>query len=144
MTNDETILVTSPVTSDNLQEYLDRVRAGTAKTVVTSEGAGWSFNCDGTAHYLQKNDVTRREPNGRFKREYQGKIENDGTVTYKKQTRYESLPCPNQYERWAKVRHVKVCKRDGEDAGRPINAERRDEYLPIEDRWKDGGTAYIQ
>ena len=94
-----------PVTSE-LDEWLSGISTGEAETIVTSEGKGWSFNCDGTAHYLQGVDVTRREPNGRYKRVYKGKIEG-GHVTHYRVT--SDIPCPSQYERWANIRHV-TCK----------------------------------
>jgi hypothetical protein len=145
MTKDVTEVVTSPVTSEELDDYLRSIQEGTVQTIVTSEGKGWSFNCDGTAHYIQETDVTRREPNGRYKRVYRGKIEN-GHVTYKRHV--SEIPCPAQYERWAKVRHVSKCKiprGSGTDKGRPVSGKGLTPQVVIPDAgWKDAPTAYIQ
>ena len=131
------------VMSEGLSSWLDDLQSGIAQTVVMSDGKGYSFNCDGTAHYLYENDVTRREPNGRFKRVYTGKVQN-GHVSYKGNTK--EIPCKNSHDRWENARHVRcgIHSAAGEDVRRAGDIEGRIEYLPMQNaEWKDARPTVI-
>ena len=116
--------------------------------MVTSEGSRWSFNNDGQSHYLEFVDVTRREPNGRYKRVYKGKIE-DGHVTYKQVT--SELEPAAEYARWKetpygkKGRHVTgISGGSGKDTGLAGENERRDARLAVQvTEWTDARAPYL-
>jgi hypothetical protein len=113
--------------------WLKGINTGTTETIVTSEGKGWSFNNKNGRHFLQVNDVTRREPNGRYKRVYKGKINGlDETVTHNGVT--SDLQCREAYRRWCTTPYgQKVTGGGRTDAGRTGDGQGRDEQLAVSD-----------
>jgi hypothetical protein len=130
--------------ASNVSVWIVGLETGHVNEVVTSDGSRYSFNNDGQSHYLELIDVTRREPNGRYKRVYKGKIEG-GHVTHNRVT--SELECLTEYQRWRKTPYGSK-RRDegsGEDARSAGKVERRDTQLAVTStEWKDAPTPYIQ
>ena len=126
----------------DVTRWIASLEAGTAQTVVTSDGSRYSFNNDGHSHYLELVDVTRREPNGRYKRVYKGKIE-AGHVTHKHVT--SSLECAAEYSRWCKTPYGSKGRHVREDAGLTGADEGHHAHLAdTGHEWNDARRLYIQ
>jgi hypothetical protein len=128
---------------NELSEWMNSLTNGKSQTIVTSTGARWSFNNDGTAHYLEFIDVTRREPNGRYKRVYKGKIEGEQVTHNRVTSRLEPV---TSYRRWCQTPYG----RKGRDGGSGENKEptgdnsgRSARVSPPSSGWEHAEAVYI-
>lgn len=122
----------------DVTEWIKGLNKGKVETIITSEGSRYSFNNKDGRHYLEYIDSSRREPNGRFKRVYKGKIEGHH-VSYKNVT--SSLECLAEYTRWCRTPYAR--KGRGETDGLTGKSDRRDELLVYPDETSDAKTVYV-